>query len=124
MERDLKRYNEAFGQANRDDDASLMLPWMRLPVTRYGNGSIATYVTTEDAEAMYRSMVDRLKGTGYIGSVLSDFDIVVLNPTTAFVRCHAVRQAEGDGIVEEFDAAYLMALTDDRWQVAALISRR
>lgn len=124
VERDLKGYNEAFVQANRDDAPSLMRPWMRLPVMRFGNGSVVEVATPQALDAMYGRMVDGLKGTGYLRSVLSDFHIDVLNPTTALVRCHAVRETTDGSVIEAFEAAYLMARGEDRWQVACLISRR
>ncbi len=124
VEADLQRYNAAFVQANRDDDPSLMLPWLRVPVMRTAADSVLTMSTPAEVEAMYRSMVDRLKGTGYERSLLSDFEVDVINASTAVVRCHAVREQTGGGIVEEFDAGYLMVRGDEHWQVAALISRR
>ncbi|MDA0364560.1 MAG: hypothetical protein O3B31_06735 [Chloroflexi bacterium] len=124
VERDLKGYNEAFVQANRDDDPSLMRLWMRLPLMRFGNGSVAEVATPQAVDAMYGRMVDGLKGTGYVRSVLSDFHVDVLNPTTALVRCHAVRERADGSVIEAFEAAYLMARAEDRWQVACLISRR
>jgi hypothetical protein len=91
VEADLQRYNAAFVQANRDDDPSLMLPWLRVPVMRTGTGTVLTMSTAAKVEAMYRSMVDRLKGTGYSRSVLSNFETDVFNATTTVVKCHAVR---------------------------------
>lgn len=124
VEADLQRYNAAFVQANSNDDPSLMLPWLRVPVMRYAAGSVLAMTTPAEVEAMYRSMVDRLKGTGYSRSVLSDFDVDVLNATTAVVKCHAVREQTGGGVVEEFEAGYVMVRGDEHWQVASLISRR
>jgi len=126
VERDLEGYNAAFVRANREDDPTLMRPWMRVPVTRFGQTpeQSSTAVTIEDVDAMYGRMVDGLKGTGYTRSVLSDFDVTLLNPSTALVRCHAVREGEAGAVVQEFDACYLMARGPDRWQVACLISQR
>lgn len=124
VERDLQRYNAAFIQANADDDPTLMLPWMHRPVMRFGIGAVSSAATDNDVTAMYQRMIDGLKGTGYAKSTLSDFDVTILNPTTAIVRCHAVRERTDGTTVEEFDTAYLMAKPNDHWQVAALISRR
>ena len=124
VERDIKAYNEAFVRANAEDDPSLMRPWMRLPVMRYRNGSVQASTTAEEVDALYGRMVEALKGTGYARSVLSDFEITVLNPTTALVRCHAVREKADGTVHEEFDAAYLMARIEDHWQVSSLVSRR
>lgn len=124
IEHDLQSYNSAFVQANTDDNPALMIPWMRPPVLRFGIGTVTTAATPQDIEAMYRRMIDGLKGTGYARSTLSNFDITLLNPTTALVRCHAVRERADATVVEEFDACYLMARGDTHWQVAALISQR
>lgn len=122
--RDLEGYNAAFVRANHEGDPSLMRPWMRLPVTRFGNGAVTTVSTPEEIDAMYGRMVDGLKGTGYVRSILSGFDVDVLNPTTALVRCHAVRERADGGVIEAFEAAYILARGEEHWQVAALISRR
>lgn len=124
VERDLQRYNAAFIQANLDDNPALMLPWLRRPVMRFGIGTVLSAATPDDVTAMYQRMIDGLKGTGYARSILSDFNITELNPTTAMVRCHAVRQRADDTTVEEFEAAYIMTLADDRWQVSCLMSQR
>ena len=124
VERDLQGYNAAFVQANHDGDSTLMRPWMRVPVMRFGTGSVAALTTVKEVDALYGQMVDGLKGTGYERSVLSDFDVTVLNPTTALVRCHAVRERADGGVIAAFEAAYLMARGEDHWQVACLIGRR
>jgi len=122
--RDLQNYNAAFVRANHEDDASLMRPWMRLPVMRFGNGSVHAIATAEELDATYQRMVDGLKGTGYRQSILSDFEVDMLNPTTALVRCHAVREKADGTVLESFEAAYIMARGDEHWQVACLIGRR
>jgi hypothetical protein len=126
VQRDIEGYNAAFVQANLKDDPTLMRPWMRVPVVRFGMTpeQSSTASTLDEVDAMYRRMVDGLKGTGYTRSVLSDFDITLLNPSTALVRCHAVREGTAGAVVQEFDAAYIMARGSDRWQVASLISQR
>jgi len=124
VERDIQGYNSAFVKANHDGDPSLMRPWMRLPVTTYGNGSVRVLATPEDIDAQYGAAVDALKGTGYQRSILSDFDITVMNPTTALVSCRAVRERADGSVIQAFDASYIMVRGDDRWQVASLISRR
>ena len=126
VQRDLEGYNAAFVQANLTDDPTLMRPWMRPPVIRFGQTpeQSSTATTLDDVDAMYRRMVDGLKGTGYTRSVLSDFEVTLLNPATALVRCHAVREGQAGAVVQEFDAAYIMARGPDRWQVACLISQR
>lgn len=124
VERDLQRYNAAFVQANLDDNPALMLPWMRRPVMRFGIGTVLSAATPDDVTAMYQRMIDGLKGTGYARSILSDFDVTELNPTTAMVRCHAVRERADGTPVEQFEAAYIMTLDDDRWQVSCLMSQR
>lgn len=124
VERDIQGYNSAFVKANHDGDPSLMRPWMRLPVMVYGNGSVRMLAAPEDVDAQYDAAVQALKGTGYERSILSDFAIAVMNPTTAFVSCRAVRERADGSVIQAFDASYIMVRGDDRWQVASLISRR
>ena len=50
VERDIQGYNSAFIRANLEANPSLMRPWMRLPVSIFGNGSVAMLETPEDAE--------------------------------------------------------------------------
>jgi hypothetical protein len=122
--RDLQRYNAAFVEANRTDDPSLMRPWMRLPVVRYGATATTVAASTDEVDAMYGRMVDGLKGAGYHHSVLSQFEVDLVNAGTALVRCRGERLRADGSEVESFDAAYIMARGEDHWQVSALISRR
>jgi hypothetical protein len=122
--RDLQSYNAAFIEANRTDDPSLMRPWMRLPVIRYGPTATVVAATPDEVDAMYGRMVEGLKGTGYDHSVLSQFEVDLVNAGTALVRCRGERLRADGSEVESFDAAYIMARGDDHWQVSALISRR
>ena len=124
VERDIQGYNSAFIRANLEANPSLMRPWMRLPVSIFGNGSVAMLETPEDVDAQYARGVEGLKGTGYVRSILSDFSIRLMNPTTALVECRAVRERNDGSVIAAFDACYIMARSDDRWQVASLISRR
>ena len=124
VERDIQGYNSAFVEANHRGDPSLMRPWMRLPVMVFGNGSVRVLSTPEDVDAQYGAAVEALKDTGYQRSVLSDFEISVMNPTTAVVSCRAVRERADGSVIQAFDASYIMVRGDDRWQVASLISRR
>lgn len=124
VERDLKAYNSAFVQANRSNKPSLMRPWMRLPLLRFGIGSVHVASTIEELDALNQETIDGLKGSGYSQSILSDFDVSLMNPTTAFVRCHAVREKFDGEIIEAFEAAYVMARADGRWQIVCLIRRR
>jgi hypothetical protein len=101
-----------------------MQPWMRLPVMRFGNGSVQASTTAEEVDALYGRMVEALKGTGYARSVLSDFEITVLNQTTVLVLCDAVREKADGSVLEAFDTAYLMARDEYHWQVSCLIRRR
>lgn len=124
IERDVKAYSDTFVRANHEDDPSLMRPWMRLPVLALGTGSVRVLSTPEDVDGVYGAGVEALKGTGYADSKLSDFTITVLNPTTALALCHCVRTKEDGSVLQEFEASYLVAKGEDRWQIAALISRR
>jgi hypothetical protein len=124
VERDLQGYNSAFVRVNHEGDPSLMRPWMRLPVLMFGNGSVRVLSTPEDIDANYARGAAALKGTGYTRSILSDFVITVLNPTTAVVHCRAVRERADASVIAAFDATYVMARGEDRWQVACLVSRR
>ncbi len=124
IELDVQGYNSAFIAANHEGKPSLMRPWMRLPVTIFGNGSVRILATPEDVDAQYAGAVEALKGTGYERSILSDFEIDVLNPTTAMVKCHAVRERADGSVVAAFDAGYIVARGEEHWQVACLISRR
>ncbi len=124
IERDVQGYNSAFMAANHADDPSLMRPWMRLPVTVFGSGSIRILATPEDVDAQYAGGIEALKGTGYERSILSDFAIDVLNPATAMVKCRAVRERADGSVIAAFDAAYIVARGEEHWQVACLISRR
>ncbi|MCA9852859.1 MAG: hypothetical protein KC482_04575, partial [Dehalococcoidia bacterium] len=65
VERDIQGYNSAFIRANLEANPSLMRPWMRLPVSIFGNGSVAMLETPEDVDAQYARGVEGLKGTGY-----------------------------------------------------------
>lgn len=125
-ERDLQGYNSAFIRANHEDNPSLMRPWLRLPVTRFGNapGSATTASTPEEADAMWGRMVDGLKGTGYERSILDNFEVSLINRSTALIRCHGVRERADGSVILEFDTAYILARGDDRWQVSALISQQ
>ena len=126
VERTVQAYNAAFIEANEQDDPSLMLPWLRIPFSRFppAPGSASTATTTGEAEAIYRAMVDGLKDTGYEKSILGDFDVEVLNPATAIARCHGVRLRHDGSPIVEFDTAYLVTHTQEGWRIAALISRR
>jgi hypothetical protein len=124
VERDIQGYNSAFVEANHRGDPTLMRPWMRLPVTVFGNGTVRMLETPEDVDAQYGRGVDALKGTGYARSILSGFAIRVLNPTTALVECRAVRERADGSVIAAFEATYIMAKGEERWQVACLISRR
>jgi hypothetical protein len=124
VERDIQGYNAAFVEANHKGDPSLMRPWMRLPVTVFGNGSVRMLSAPEDVDAQYGAAVQALKDTGYRRSILSDFDIAVMNPTTALVNCHAVRERADGSVIQAFDASYIMVRGEAHWQVAGLISRR
>ena len=120
----MQGYNSAFVQSVHSGDPSLMRPWMRLPVTVFGNGTVRTLATPEDIDAQYGRGAEALKDTGYEVSILSEFDIQVLNPTTALVRCRAVRERHDGSVIVAFDACYIVARGEQRWQIAALISRR
>lgn len=124
VERDIQGYNSAFVRVNHEGDPTLMRPWMRLPVMVFGNGLVRVLAKPEYIDAQYARSAEALKGTGYQRSVLSDFDIMVMNPTTALVSCRAVRERADGSVIEAFDASYIMVRGDDRWQVASLISRR
>ena len=122
---DLQRYNDAFIQANRDSDPTLMRPWMRLPVIRYRPDGATTVATTlHDIDAMYGAMIDSLADTGYHHSVLSDFQVDLINPGTALIRCHGERLRADGSAVQTFDTAYILARGDHHWQISALLARR
>ena len=124
IERDVKAYSDTFVRANHAQDASLMREWLHLPAMVFGTGSARLLATPEDVDAQYQAGIDALRGTGYADSALSDFEITVLNPTTALVRCHCVRSKRDGSVLQEFEAGYLVAKNAERWQVTALISRR
>jgi hypothetical protein len=124
IERDVQGYNSAFVKAVHAGDPSLMRPWMRLPVTVFGTGTVRTLATPEDVDAQYGRGIEALKDTGYKVSILSDFGIQVLNATTALVRCRAVRERADGSVIAAFDACYIVARGEERWQIACLISRR
>ena len=120
----MQGYNAAFVQSVHSGDPSLMRPWMRLPVTIFGNGVVRTLALPEDIDAQYGRGVEALKDTGYKVSILSDFEVQVLNPTTALVKCRATRERHDGSVIATFDACYIVARGEERWQIAALISRR
>ena len=123
-ERDIQRYNAAFIEVNRTGDASLMRPWMRLPVIVFRNGFVDALTTHEELDAHYGRMAEALNGTGYERSILDNFAITLVNPTTALVNCHARRLKTDGTVLQEFDASYVMARDADHWRVACLLSRR
>ncbi|MGD9934770.1 MAG: hypothetical protein AB7T37_13780 [Dehalococcoidia bacterium] len=124
VERDIQRYNAAFIEVNRTGDATLMRPWMRLPVMVFGNGSVRALTTHEELDAHYGRMAEALNGTGYEKSILDDFAITLPNSTTALVNCHARRLKTDGTVLQEFDATHIMARDEDHWRVACLLSRR
>ena len=124
VERDIQRYNAAFIEVNRTGDASLMRPWMRLPVLVFRNGSVLALTTRDELDAHYARMAEALNGTGYERSILDNFAITLVNPTTALVNCHARRLRTDGSVIQEFDASYLMARDADHWRVACLLSKR
>lgn len=126
VEHTVQGYNSAFIRANHEDDPTLMLPWLRIPFSRFpaAPGSATTATDLAEVEAIYRGMVDGLKGTGYERSILSDFNVEVLNASTALARCHGVRLRTDGSTIVEFDTAYLVARGPEGWQIAALVGRR
>jgi len=124
VERDIQRYNSAFIEVNRSGDSSLMRPWMRLPVMVFRNGSVLALTTHDELDAHYGRMAGALNGTGYERSILDNFAITLVNPTTALVNCHARRLKTDGSVLQEFDASYIMARDVDHWRVACLLSRR
>ncbi|HJN93392.1 MAG TPA: hypothetical protein QGF05_11815 [Dehalococcoidia bacterium] len=124
IEHDVKAYSDTFVRANQEDDPSLMRPWLHLPVLILGNGTARALTTLEEVDAQYAAGVAALRDTDYADSLLSDFRITVLNPTTAFVLCHCVRSNADGSVHQEFEASYVVVKSDDHWRVASLISRR
>jgi hypothetical protein len=123
IEHDVKAYSDTFVRANHENDPSLMRPWMHLPVLILGTGTALALTTLEDVDARYAEGVAALRRTDYANSLLSDFEITVLNPTTAFVLCHCVRSNADGSVHQEFEASYVVVKGPDRWQIASLIPR-
>jgi hypothetical protein len=124
IERDVQGYNSAFVKAVHAGDPSLMRSWMRLPVTVFGTGTVRILATPDDVDAQYGRGIEALKDSGYKLSILSDFDVQVLNATTALVKCRAVRERADGSVIAAFDTCYIVARGEERWQIACLISRR
>jgi hypothetical protein len=124
IEHDVKAYSDTFVRANHENDPSLMRPWMHLPVLILGTGAALALTTLEEVDARYAEGVAALRDTDYANSLLSDFEITVLNPTTAFVLCHCVRSNVDGSVHQEFEASYVVVKGPDRWQIASLIPRR
>jgi sugar phosphate isomerase/epimerase len=125
IEADVQAYNSTFVKAVHANDASLMRPWMRLPVLSFArNGDVGVMTAPEDIDARYEAGIRALDGTGYERSVLSNFDITVLNPATALVKCDALRERKDGSVVASFAAAYIWSKGPERWQIAAFVMQR
>ena len=124
IEHDVKAYSDTFVRANHENDPSLMRPWMHLPVLILGDDTAIALTTFEEVDARYAEGIADLRDTDYADSLLSEFEITVLNPTTAFVLCHCVRSNADGSVHQEFEASYVAVKGPDRWQIASLISRR
>ena len=108
-------YHNAFVEAGKSKDPTLLRPFTHIPLMAVGGGGARVFSTLEESDQRWSRILNGLPDD-YDHSIEHALDVTVISDTSAIVSVEVSRHRRGGEEYDRFRASYVL-VKDGHWQL-------
>ena len=109
-------YHNAFVQAGKTQDATLLRPFTHIPLMTVAGGQASVIESEEKSDARWSRILANLPAD-YDHSVAHSLDVTMISTTSALVTVDVSRFKKDGKDYDHFCASYVMVKTEEGWRL-------